>query len=82
MEAEGKVKGLREERQKSEGSHFLIDPQVSSPFRFQILSPISETWGKTFPGDVLKISQGSQLQNQLAPNPLVTSRERWARQPL
>lgn len=33
--------------------------------------------GKTFPGDVLKFSQGSQLQNQLAPNPPVTSRERW-----
>lgn len=50
----GRTKGkkLKGGMKSGKEAHFFIDPQVSGPFRFQILplTPISETQGKTFPG--------------------------------
>lgn len=56
---------------------FLQTPMSLVPSDSRFFLHFQKLGGKTFPGDVLKFSQRSQLQNQLAPNPPVTSGERW-----
>lgn len=78
METEGKVKGLREGRgrsMKAAISPYTLKSPVPSVSRF--FPQFQKLGGRPFRGNVLKCSQGSHLQNQLSPNPLVASRESW-----